>query len=246
MPVAGVAHNLVIVRINKSYPGQGAKVINSLFGAGQMMFTKYLIVVSGNVDIRNYRELMNHVLENTRFETDIFFTRGPLDVLDHSSDSFSFGGKAGIDATVKLPEENRIEKKMWTEVEDVKPRNLHEEFNVPFIKGFNLSLTDEDIRVIILSVNPSEDIGCISKVCELLKKRTSAHRFRLVIIVDHTVDTDDLFMVAWQALGNSDPLRDHYFVSHDTILIDGTIKYYRKGGFPRRWPNIVCSDAADY
>lgn len=243
MPVAGVAHNLVIVRINKSYPGQGAKVINSLFGAGQMMFTKYLIVVSGNVDIRNYRELMIHVLENTRFETDILFTRGPLDVLDHSSDSFSFGGKAGIDATIKLPEENRIEKTVRTEVADVKPMNLQEVFNVPFIKGFNLSLTDENIKVIILSVNPSEDSGSVSKVSELLNKGTSAYRFRLVIIVDHTVDTDDLFMVTWQVLGNSDPLRDHCFVSNDTILIDGTIKHYRKGGFPRRWPNIVCSDA---
>lgn len=243
MPVAGVAHNLVIVRINKSYPGQGAKVINSLFGAGQMMFTKYLIVVSGNVDIRNYKELMIHVLENTLFTTDILFTRGPLDVLDHSSNSFSFGGKAGIDATIKLPEENRMEERMVTEVPDIIPGNIPEELNVPFIKGFNLSLIDENIRVIILSVNPSEDSGCITKVCELLMKGPSADLFRFVVIVDHTVETDDLFMVTWQVLGNSDPLRDHYFVSNDTILIDGTIKHYRKGGFPRRWPNIVCSDS---
>jgi 3-polyprenyl-4-hydroxybenzoate decarboxylase len=80
-------------------------------------------------------------------------------------------------------------------------------------------------------------------VCELLKKESFTDLLRLVIVVDHTVDTDDLFMVAWQVLGNSDPLRDHCFVSNDTILIDGTIKHYRKGGFPRRWPNIVCSDA---
>ena len=57
MPDAGIAHNLVIVKIKKSYPGQGMKVINSLSGAGQMMFTKYMIVVSGNIDIRNYKEL---------------------------------------------------------------------------------------------------------------------------------------------------------------------------------------------
>ena len=105
MPVAGVAHNLVIVRINKTYPGQGMKVISSLFGAGQMMFTKYLVVVSGNADIRNYRELLIHIFTHTDFGSDILFARGPLDVLDHSSDSFSFGGKAGVDATVKLPEE---------------------------------------------------------------------------------------------------------------------------------------------
>jgi 4-hydroxy-3-polyprenylbenzoate decarboxylase len=242
MPVAGVAHNLVIVRINKSYPGQGAKVISSLFGAGQMMFTKYLIVVSGNVDIRNYKELMIHVLKNTLFDTDIMFTRGPLDVLDHSSDSYSFGGKAGIDATIKLPEEIRGGKLVSNGL-DKTPGNLIGELNVHFIKRFNLRLIDENTRVLILSVNPSEAAGCISMVCELLKKESFTDLLRLVIVVDHTVDTDDLFMVAWQVLGNSDPLRDHCFVSNDTILIDGTIKHYRKDGFPRRWPNIVCSDA---
>ncbi len=93
MPEAGVAHNFVIVRINKTYPGQGLKVISSLLGAGQMMFTKYLVVVSGMIDIRNYRELAAAIFSNTVFETDIIFTRGPLDVLDHSSDTFSFGGR---------------------------------------------------------------------------------------------------------------------------------------------------------
>ncbi len=106
MPDAGIAHNLVIVKIKKSYPGQGMKVIGSLSGAGQMMFTKYMIVVSGDINIRNYRELFSHVFANVDFGKDLFFTRGPLDVLDHSSDNFSFGGKVGVDATVKLIEEN--------------------------------------------------------------------------------------------------------------------------------------------
>jgi 4-hydroxy-3-polyprenylbenzoate decarboxylase len=61
-------------------------------------------------------------------------------------------------------------------------------------------------------------------------------------VVDHTVDVNDLFMVTWQLLGNSDPQRDHQFISPFTVLIDGTIKAYRKGGFPRKWPNVVCSD----
>ena len=106
MPDAGVAHNLVIIKIRKSYPGQGMKVISSLSGAGQMMFSKYLVVVSGNIDIRNYRELVLHVFENTDLKRDLLFSHGPLDVLDHSSDAFSFGGKLGIDATIKHPEEN--------------------------------------------------------------------------------------------------------------------------------------------
>jgi 4-hydroxy-3-polyprenylbenzoate decarboxylase len=242
MPEAGVAHNLVVVKINKSYPGQGMKVLSSLFGAGQMMFTKYLVVVSGTLDIRNYGELINHIFKNTDFVSDILFTRGPLDVLDHSSDSFSFGDKAGIDSTVKMPEEIQGRKTAQSEM-DPRAENNSDLLNVPFIKGFRLFPVAKKAIVLIVGVDSSEDPGCVKKVCDLLKKNVDKYKLRLVIAVDHTVDQDDLFMVAWQALGNSDPARDHCFISRDSLLIDGTIKYYREGGFPRRWPNIVCSDA---
>ena len=108
MPDAGVAHNLVVVKIKKSYAGQGMKVINSLLGAGQMMFTKYLIVVNGDVEIRDYLSLAEFVFKNTDFSKDIIFSHGPLDVLDHSAESFAFGGKLGIDATEKTSEERPV------------------------------------------------------------------------------------------------------------------------------------------
>jgi 3-polyprenyl-4-hydroxybenzoate decarboxylase len=97
---------------------------------------------------------------------------------------------------------------------------------------------------LILAVDPSDDPGSVRKACDLLKNNAGKLIFRLVVAVDHTVDLDDLFMVAWQVLGNSDPARDHCFISPDSLLVDGTLKFYREGGFPRRWPNIVCSDAA--
>jgi 4-hydroxy-3-polyprenylbenzoate decarboxylase len=243
MPEAGVAHNLVIVKINKSYPGQGMKVINSMSGAGQMMFTKYLIVVSGNLNIRNYRELAIHILSNTNFKSDILFTRGPLDVLDHSSDSYSFGGKAGIDATCKLPEEVHGRQEISEAEESADPEYIDGLFEVQFIKAFNTSLLKDGIRVLVLTVNLSEDPGCIGKIIELLKSENFAGIFRLVIAVDHTVDPYDMYMVAWQVLGNTDPQRDHFLISPYTILFDATIKAYCLGGFPRRWPNIICSDA---
>lgn len=242
MPDQGVAHNLVIVRIDKSFPGQGMKVINSLFGAGQMMFTKYLVVVSGETDIRNYRDLVKNIFLNTDWRTDVVFSRGPLDVLDHSSDSYSFGGKAGIDATFKLPEEKKGDSSSGPAVEIPNPENSFEFLNVPFIKGFNTSLLNQGIRILIVTVDPSSDPDSIAKVCQLLESEEKAAAFRLVIALDHTVDLVDLFMVAWQVLGNSDPLRDHYMISRFTILIDGTIKFYRRGGFTRKWPNVVCSD----
>ena len=242
MPEAGVAHNLVIVKIRKSYPGQGMKVISSLLGAGQMMFTKYIVVISGDVDIRDYRKLLINIFENTDIKTDIQFSRGPLDVLDHSSDSFSVGGKAGIDATVKLPEETGDSHQSYTTVKSSPETDIFQWLNKPFVKGFNYSLLNEGIGILIVGLDQSEDPDAVSKLAVLLKAEKEASSFRLVTAVDHTVDLSDLFIVAWQVLGNSDPTRDHHIISPLTILIDGTVKYFRKGGFTRNWPNVVCSD----
>ncbi len=212
MPEAGVAHNLVIVRINKSYPGQGMKVISSLFGAGQMMFTKYLVVVSGSIDIRNYRKLAETIFSNTVFETDMIFTRGPLDVLDHSSDAFSFGGKAGIDATEKLPEE--LQAGGRTNQKGNPPGEDFTDFlNTGFIKSFRIYKTEEGERILKLGIDPSGDPETIIKVLELLRNNTQKSLFRLVIATDHTVDQDDDFMVAWQVLGQfgSGPRSLFYF-----------------------------------
>lgn len=240
MPHAGVAHNLLIVKINKKYPGQGLKVINSVFGAGQMMFTKYLVVVSGNVNIRNYHDLMVNIIANTDLQSDLVFIKGPLDVLDHSSDNFAFGGKAGIDATVKLPEE--ILKKPEAGVSaDIPVSDIKRALSVPLIKEFSLHLHNSGIKLLILSVNPSEEPDSAAGVISILKESGLSDVFRIVIAVDHTVNVNDIFITAWQALGNSDPVRDHVLVGGRLLFIDATIKHYRKGGFPRPWPNVVCS-----
>jgi len=236
MPDAGTAHNLVIVKIRKSYPGQGMKVISSLFGAGQMMFSKYIVVVSGEIDIRNYPAVAGHVFENFNGHIDIMLTRGPLDVLDHSSDRFSFGGKMGIDATIKHPEEISMETGKRSKDENLK-------ITLPDVTVTNSSLIDKGIPAMIFSVDTKEDPGIIEIAKRLLKNRPESI-IKLMLCVDHKVNIDDLFMVAWQVLANSDPLRDHSFVEPACLLIDGTIKAYRKGGFPRKWPNVVCSDEA--
>jgi len=242
MPAPGVAHNLVVVRISKSYPGQGMKVINSLLGAGQMMFTKYMIVVSGETDLRDYRSLASEILTNTDWSADTIFTKGPLDVLDHSSDKFSFGGKMGIDATVKLPEELHSGKGFVNGMNGETYEETLDRSGFPFISNYNSIIPEDGRGILILTVNPAEDADSVEKVQGLMKAGLFSGKYRLVLVVDHTVDPYDLFMVAWQVLGNSDPVRDKFMVSGETLMIDGTIKFYRKGGFPRKWPNIVCSD----
>jgi 4-hydroxy-3-polyprenylbenzoate decarboxylase len=242
MPPQGVAHNLVIVSINKTYPGQGLKVISSLFGAGQMMFTKYLVIVSSGVDIRDYENLAGEVFRNTDWSTDTVFTRGPLDVLDHSSDSFSFGGKLGIDATRKLPEEINTGENPAYDAGGPSSSDDTGWLSAPFIKNVNAHNLRAGGGILILTADPSEDPEAVDKIRRLILADGRSEKFRLVLVADHTVDPNDLFMVSWQVLGNSDPLRDHYRISGKILLIDGTIKYYRKNGFPRKWPNVVCSD----
>lgn len=242
MPDAGVAHNLALVRISKSYPGQGMKVINSLLGAGQMMFTKYLVVVSGDVDLRDYPKLLNHIIQNTEPFRDLFFCRGPLDVLDHSSDTFAFGGKLGIDATIKTAGEINGRNKSASTADKEFISFLKTLTDEKLISAYNIPSLASGSFILIISVNVSENPAVIAPLAEKLENTGLGSAFRLIVIVDHTVDISNLFMVSWQLLGNSDPMRDHRFISDNCLLIDGTIKLYRERGFPRQWPNVVCSD----
>ncbi len=105
LPAEGVFHNLVFVSIRKSYPMQAFKIMHGLWGMGQMMFTKYLVVVDAEVDVRNTSEVLFRVCANTDPQRDTIFTKGPADVLDHATTDLAIGTKLGIDATRKLPGE---------------------------------------------------------------------------------------------------------------------------------------------
>lgn len=105
MPVEGVFHNLMIVSIKKSYPGQARKVMNAIWSLGQAMFTKCILVVDEDVNVQDIREVTLKVLNHIDPERDIQFTLGPVDSLDHASRLPNYGSKMGIDATRKWPSE---------------------------------------------------------------------------------------------------------------------------------------------
>jgi 4-hydroxy-3-polyprenylbenzoate decarboxylase len=105
LPVEGVFHNLCIVKIRKRYPGHAQKVMHALWGLGQMMFTKVIVVVDEWVDVQDLRQVLWVTANNIDPERDTTFVKGPIDVLDHASRAMGFGSKMGIDATRKLPEE---------------------------------------------------------------------------------------------------------------------------------------------
>jgi len=105
LPAEGVFHNLVFVSIKKTYPMQAYKIMHGLWGMGQMMFTKYIVVVDDDVNVHDTREVLFRLCANTDPHRDCIFTRGPADVLDHATSELGIGTKLGIDATRKLPGE---------------------------------------------------------------------------------------------------------------------------------------------
>jgi 4-hydroxy-3-polyprenylbenzoate decarboxylase len=111
LPAEGVFHNLVFVSIKKSYPMQAYKIMHGLWGMGQMMFTKYIVVVDDDVDVHNTSEVLFRLCANTDPQRDSIFTKGPADVLDHATSEMTIGSKLGIDATKKLPGEGH--KRGW-------------------------------------------------------------------------------------------------------------------------------------
>lgn len=105
LPLEGVFHNCAVVSIKKSYPQQAKKVMHAIWGMGQMMFTKMIIVVDEHVNVQDMNEVWWRVYNNIDARRDIVMVDGPLDVLDHSSPMPNWGTKVGIDATKAWPQE---------------------------------------------------------------------------------------------------------------------------------------------
>jgi 4-hydroxy-3-polyprenylbenzoate decarboxylase len=105
LPAEGVFHNLVFVSIKKTYPMQAYKIMHGLWGMGQMMFTKYLVVVDDDVDVHDTSAVLFRLCANTDPQRDALMSRGPADVLDHATPEMGVGSKLGLDATRKLPGE---------------------------------------------------------------------------------------------------------------------------------------------
>ncbi|MBI4744837.1 MAG: menaquinone biosynthesis decarboxylase [Actinobacteria bacterium] len=105
MPAEGVFHNCIIVSINKQYPRHAFKIMHGIWGTGQLMFSKIIVVVDADVNVQNLSEVAWKVFNNIDPKRDLLITEGPIDSLDHSSPTPLYGSKLGIDATKKWKEE---------------------------------------------------------------------------------------------------------------------------------------------
>ena len=130
LPIAGAFHNCCIVSIRKQFPGHASKVMHALWGLGMLSLTKCVVVVDANVDVHDYEQVLFYAGANVDPKRDVILSEGPLDHLDHAPERQFFGGKLGIDATAKWPEEGARpwpdEIEMTAEIKDLVTRRWNE------------------------------------------------------------------------------------------------------------------------
>jgi 4-hydroxy-3-polyprenylbenzoate decarboxylase len=119
LPPEGVFHNLALVAIRKTYPGQAFKVMNALWGQGQMMFAKMIVVVDEGIDLRNHQEVWWYALSNLDPSRDLLTSKGPADALDHACAVPFIHGKIGLDGTRKIAGESSAQP--WPQALDLPP-----------------------------------------------------------------------------------------------------------------------------
>lgn len=245
IPVAGVAHNLTIISIEKTYAGQAIKVMNAIWGAGQLMFNKILVVVDKSVDVHNYQEVARTISSHVNPSSDIHFSSGPLDILDHSSSKYAYGTKIGIDATKKIEEE--IDETTQNQGFNPYSITLDKEkiqTNYPEITKINDELLKKGISIIILGVEKKDSIKNL--IAKLIESNLLID-IKYILITNNAVDLKNLFTSIWFIVGNIDPKRDCIINKNESktcfsqIFIDGTIKDKENDQFQRDWPNVVVS-----
>ncbi|RTG99487.1 menaquinone biosynthesis decarboxylase [Thermus scotoductus] len=229
MPPEGVAHNWVNVALRKAYPGQAYKVAYGMLGLGQMMFAKVIVAVDGDVPVKPGFQTLLEALKHALPGRDTLLLRGPMDVLDHSSRGFAFGGKLILDGTRKLPEEGgegpftpRAHQELPHEPEVVAQRQW------PGIWGVALR---------------KERPGQAWALAERLLKAPQSAGIRLLLLADHDVLLTPE-EVLWAVLNNIDPERDARVmpgVEGPVLVLDGTRKFSEEG-FDRVWPERIRMD----
>ena len=231
LPWEGVFHNCVIVAINKRYPYQARHTMNNLWGTGQMSFSKMILAVDDGMNIHNYSEVTEYLLNHIDLSKDLFFSEGILDVLDHSAAKALFGSKLGIDATgterlkCKIPdipsdkEILKFAKELSSDVRDI-------------------SVPVKNVKSPILFISLKKAIPHTGKkIAQSIFNDPRSAEFKIVLAFDEDVDVKNISYAVWKFFNNVDPKRDFHFIE-GKLGIDATRKW-KEEGYHREWPNEI-------
>ena len=243
LPFEGVFHNCVIVSIKKRFPGHGKKVMNSLWGLGQMMYAKMIIVVDADINPHDTKAVAKQVFESLDMTKDLVFSQGPLDALDHASSTDHYGYRLGVDATRKFDVEG-TESKWDIKIQDDMTAYLstHEK-----ILNFDYPMSDVLQGCLVVSIK-KESKDDVRQLMEELWSQDAMKYNKFLIVVDEDVDSTDTSKVAWKVFNNIDAMRDLVIREVPSeqfghrLGIDAT-KKLAMDGHQRVWPDdIVMSD----
>ena len=224
MPMEGTAHNLAFVSIAKRYEGQASKVAQGLWGAGQMMFNKYMLIARQECDIRS-KEQMCELLRRVDLKRDILFSEGVLDVLDHTTPTLGYGSKLAIDLTnIDTSEEVST---------PTLPNRMTPAGGVDAYRGDYLASLG--LLVVFADKEWREHIDI-----DVYLSANDLHDVKYIAIFDNGATTMSASDLLWIAAANTDPKRD-IRINGNTMIIDARSKRPGYGNNPSRFPNVVTS-----
>ncbi|MBO5972078.1 MAG: menaquinone biosynthesis decarboxylase [Alistipes sp.] len=223
MPIEGTAHNIALVSIVKRYLGQPNKVAQGLWGAGQMMFNKYMVIAPEECDIRSKEEILKRIASLDPHKN-LIWSEGILDVLDHATATTGYGSKLAIDLT-----EVDATPRSFDVPRTAKPMGGVELFNTELAKSYGI--------LILYAEREYHDTIDVERY--ILENNFS--QMRVVALFDNgAAGYMNLSDLLWLAAANTDPKRDIRIVG-ETIIIDARSKRPGYGANPPRFPNVVTS-----
>ncbi len=232
LPWEGVFHNIVIVSIDKEYPGHAQRIMSGLWGQGQMSFCKAIVVVDKEINPQSGEDVLRKFLTHFDPASDITITKGVLDVLDHSSPFPNFGHKIGIDLTERC--QGEPSRNIRTCPIPVRSANI----NISGVTGYRVLFPDvvaQHIhRILTLAVEKSENRGG-KYFAEAVFAQPDLKCFNIVILYDKDIDLNNNSLILWKLFNNVDPGRD-VMMRENQMVIDAC----RKGvmdGHDREWPD---------
>lgn len=223
-PLEGVFHNCALVSIKKAFPKHANKALYALWGLGQMMYTKMIILVDEDVNVHDYSAVAAAIIGQVSDPSHLIITEGPLDALDHASNRAFQGYRLGIDATRKSPME------LGTSQTDLKPRAAeHIGHDKPLSDALSIIHLDKAAGQLVLPA------------LQEMAKDYSGAGLKVVVVLDPWVDNNDYSTASWKVFNNIDPNRDLVIHKGEQGLFIG-IDATKKGpadGLMRPWPDDI-------
>ncbi|MGD9877106.1 menaquinone biosynthesis decarboxylase [Desulfococcus sp.] len=245
LPWEGVFHNIVVVALDKEYPGHAQKIMSGLWGQGQMSFCKAIIVTDRSVDLTNPAGIIDALLTRLDITTDITLTQGVLDVLDHSSPFPNFGNKIGLDLTARFPgEPPRQSRGAAIPTADHAARAREAAMNIPGVAGVRALFPERSKdavlnRILAVSAVKSADRGGKAFAADILDRPELA-AFNIVVLFDPGIDLFDGSLMLWKIFNNVDPGRD--MVRRGCRVVVDACKKGPMDGHDREWPDELTFD----